>query len=321
MKVRGAYSLEVKKEILSNLSQDSCCKLSFLSAVLKSSEYNISNNGFSIEISTKIKQLLDEVSEIIHSMYGYNAILIKDEDAFNMNERYKLIIEGDIVKPLLIDCGIAKVNEENCFEFVDGIDSELILDECCKKSYIKGLLLACGSVSGIGEKSNRSIDYHLEWVMSSEQTAFDLLELLADFNIFGRKILRKNLFVVYLQKFEQISDLLVVVDAPNAMLSLNEEFAMRTIKNTVNRINNCESANQTKTIDASITQLRAINTIMDTIGIEALGEDLERVCMLRLANEDESLEGLARLSGMTRSALNYRLNKIIKIAEEVSLRD
>ncbi len=318
MRARGAYSLEVKKEILSNLSKDSCCRLSFLSAVLKSSEYNLTNNGFKIEISSKLRELLEEVADIIQSMYGYSPVITQDDDVFNQNERFKIIIEGDIVRPLLIDCGIAKVNEENCFEFVDGIDSELVIDECCKKSYIKGLLLACGSVSGIGEKTNRSIDYHLEWVMSNEQTAYDLLELLAYFNIFGRKILRKNLFVVYLQKFDQISDLLVVVDAPNAMLSLNEEFAMRTIKNSVNRINNCESANQTKTIDASINQLRAINTIMDTIGIEALGEDLERVCMLRLANEDESLEGLAKLSGMTRSALNYRLNKIIKIAEEIT---
>ena len=318
MKNRGAYSLEVKREILENLSQDTCCNLSFLSAVLRSSEYNIVSNGLRVIVSTKVREMLLTVAEIIKSMYGFVPRIEKDEDAFNINQRYKLIIEGDIVKTILIDCGLARYNEENCFEFVDGIDDELVIEECCKKSYIKGLLLSCGSVSGIGEKSNRSIDYHLEWVMTNEKTAFDLLELLTYFNIFGRKILRKNLYVVYLQKFEQISDLLVVVDAPNAMLSLNEEFAMRTIKNTVNRINNCESANQTKTIDASIAQLRAINAIMDTIGLEALGEDLERVCMLRLANEDESLEGLARLSGMTRSALNYRLNKIIKIAEELA---
>ena len=316
MRQRGSYSLEVKNEILDNLSEDSCCKLSFLSAVLKSSEYNITNQGFSVEVSTKLKRLLEVASDIIESLYGIKPRLISDEDIFNQNERYKLIIEGDYVKPMLIDCGIAKI-EDGCFDFVDGVDGELIIDECCKKSYIKGLLLSCGSVSGIGETTNRSIDYHLEWVMTNEQTAFDLLEMLAYFNIFGRKITRKNMFVVYLQKFEQISDLLVVVDAPNAMLSLNEEFAMRTIKNSVNRINNCESANQNKTIDASLLQLRAINTIMDTIGLEALGEDLENICMLRLANEDESLQGLAKLSGMTRSALNYRLNKIIKIADEL----
>ena len=71
MKNRGVYSLEVKREILENLSQDTCCNLSFLSAVLRSSEYNIVSNGLRVIVSTKVREMLLTVAEIIKSMYGF----------------------------------------------------------------------------------------------------------------------------------------------------------------------------------------------------------------------------------------------------------
>ena len=73
----------------------------------------------------------------------------------------------------------------------------------------------------------------------------------------------------------------------------------------------------TKTIDNSLAQLEAIELIKNTIGFEKLDEDLASVCMLRLANVEESLQELANLSGMSKSAINYRFSKIMKIANEI----
>lgn len=312
-----SFSKDVKDEVMDKISTNGCCQLAFLSALIKTSaELNLAN-GLQIEIKTQLDNLFPVVEKIVSSLYGSKTEMVRDEDVFAKMPRYKIIISGDKVKTILFDLGIAKLNDENCFELTQGIESFIIENDCCVKEYIKGAFLGCGSASGIDENRKKSIDYHVEWVFNDDKTASDFMDLLARVDIFGRKVLRKKLYVVYLQRFEQISDMLVLFSAINNMIKLNEEFALRSIKNSVNRISNCENANINKTVESSLNQLKAIELIQNTIGIEALEDGLASLCMLRLANTEESLEELATLAGMTKSAVNYRLNKILKIAKEI----
>ena len=87
----------------------------------------------------------------------------------------------------------------------------------------------------------------------------------------------------------------------------------------INREVNCINANITKTVEASLKQVAAINTIISTVGLESLDEELQEVAMLRLANPEESLEGLLALSSidLSKSGLNHRLKKLIRISEEL----
>ena len=88
----------------------------------------------------------------------------------------------------------------------------------------------------------------------------------------------------------------------------------------MNRQVNCINANISKTVEASLKQVAAINTIISTIGLESLSEELQEVAMLRLANPEESLDELLALSTikLSKSGLNHRLNKLIRIAKELS---
>ena len=313
-----SFSKNTKTEILQNLNNSPCCRLSFLSSLLKTNaEYHISKDGFVIEIKTQLDNLYTIVNEILETHYCQSALLDTEDDIWGKTMRYRIIIDGVKVKTILLDLGIAQISEDNCFEFTDGIDNNIIADDCCKKEYIKGVLIGCGSVSGVDVDNDRSVDYHLEWIFNGEQTALDFLELLSEFNIFARKVTRKKVYVVYIQKFEQITDLLVLCGANQAMLTLNDEYAKRTIKNSVNRISNCENANISKTINASVEQMRAIDTIAQTIGLDSLDNDLYDICMLRLANSEESLKELSELSELTKSAINHKLNKIIKLAKDL----
>ncbi len=312
-----SFSKDVKIEILNNLSENACCKQAFLSALIKTTgEFSISNGELTVNIKTQIEELCDIVSSLV-SPYGLDVSMQREEESFLKLPRYRIIISGETIKQFLLDIKIAYINEENCFDLRVGIELDDLIEECCKKEYIKGALIGCGSVSGVDEEKKKSIDYHIEWVFYNDEVATDFNLLLQSLGIVARKVKRKKMFVVYLQRFEDISDTLVLLGAMQSMLKLNDEFAVRSIKNSVNRISNCENANINKTVESCLAQLDAINTINNTIGIESLSEDLANLCALRLANTEESLEELSSLAGMTKSAVNYRLNKIIKIAKEI----
>ena len=96
-------------------------------------------------------------------------------------------------------------------------------------------------------------------------------------------------------------------------------MTIREVRNNINRQNNCLNANITKTINASVRQVMAIKKIQQTIGLEALPMNLRELCLLRLANPEESLENLTKLTKtpITKSGINHQFSRIIKIAEKI----
>jgi len=312
-----SFSKDIKLEILNNMSEDNCCLKSFLSAIIKTgAEYGFSNGEVEIFIKTQMKELYGKIEDFLKENYHVDVQCKKIDEALFKNTRYEVKISGPNVKSLLIDLNIGEIDKENGFNLKHDLTIST-QNECCIKSFVKGAFIACGSASGVDEKNKKSNNYHIEWVFTSLEKAEDFLKLLELINVSGRVVTRKKLFVVYLQKFETISDMLVLFNAQENMLKLNNEFAKRSVMNSVNRQSNCDTANMTKVIDNSLAQLKAIQLINDTIGIEKLGDDLANICMLRLANIEESLQELATLSGMSKSAINYRFGKIMKIAKEI----
>ena len=161
--------------------------------------------------------------------------------------------------------------------------------------------------------------YLIEFVLNDKSLALELSNLLSEFEIFAKLISRRVQHVVYINKFDVISDLFALLGANSAVLEINNENILRSVRNNINRQNNCTEANINKTINASLNQINAINFISSTIGIESLDANLQEICLLRLANKEESLDNLVKLMGgkISKSGLNHRLNKIIKISNEL----
>ncbi len=312
-----SYAKEVKKEIIEGLSDNACCRLAFLNGLIRAcGEYGITKQ-ITINIKTEFQELFQIVNTTLKRLYSSYAELEVEDDAFNKVVRYNIIINGEVASKILIDCGIARIGNDNCFEFTNTIDKYLIEDTCCKRSFVKGIFVGCGSVSGVSE-DRHSTGYHFECCFINEQVAIDFVDLLAEFDIFCKKVTRKGLFVVYLKSGEQISDILALCEAGEKVIEFNQHIAMRSIINSVNRASNCENANISKTVESSYSQLKAIEVIQQTIGLDSINEELANLCNLRLANSEESLSELSKLTGMTKSALNYRFNKIIKIAKDLT---
>ena len=116
-----------------------------------------------------------------------------------------------------------------------------------------------------------------------------------------------------------VSDLFAIVGAFKSLLKLQNEIAFREVRNNINRQNNCLNANITKTVNASIKQIQAINKIEQTIGFEKLPQNLRELCLVRLANPEESLDNLTKLlsTTITKSGINHQFRRLIKIADKI----
>ena len=167
-----------------------------------------------------------------------------------------------------------------------------------------------------------STGYHMEFASKNELFLQGLQEVLTKFEIFARIVKRKNLYILYVKDANEVSNILALIGAYNAVFSLQNEIAVRELRNKVNRQTNCVNANINKTVEASIKQNDAISTIVSKLGLEELPQNLQDVALLRMANPEESLDELVKLATfpITKSALNYRLTKLIKLAEKLKER-
>ncbi len=179
-----------------------------------------------------------------------------------------------------------------------------------KASYLVGELFSCGIFS------DPSKNYHLEFRKSDKNSAKKLMGVLNFFKLNAKVIERKSYFIVYVKEAEKISDFLKIVGAFNSVLELESLIVLKDMKNNINRKQNCEMSNLTKTISASVKQCNDIEYIIEKFGIDYLSSDLKEVANLRINYPDSSLVEIGQMATvpMTKSSVNYKLKKISKIA-------
>lgn len=321
-----SFAHEVKLEVLQTNIKDECCKLAFLSAVIHScGELTKSGKELFLELKTDIDKIYPLINDCLKTLYGeYAEVRIDDDANINKAVRYVISLPKSCTNPILFDCGIAKISVNNEFTIIQGIDEHIIENDCCAKNYIRGVF-ATSSTSNIvlnGPKtSNRSLSgYHWEFAFVNETFANDFSNLLFSQGIANKKSKRKNLFVLYIKEAEIVSDLLAIVGAFRGLLNLQNEIAIRNVRNNINRQTNCMNANITKIVHASINQINAINIINEQLGFEKLPKTLRELCLVRLANPEESLDNLTKLlsNPITKSGINHQFRRIIKIANNLT---
>ena len=147
----------------------------------------------------------------------------------------------------------------------------------------------------------------------------DLRDLINSFNLRSKVIQRKNSFIIYIKESEQISDLLSIMGAHSALFELENIRIMKEMRNNVNRLVNCETANLSKTVNAAVRQVESIKFIQSEIGLKRLPKNLREIAELRLNYPDESLKELGEMLDppVGKSGVNHRLRKIEKIAGEL----
>lgn len=306
-----SFASETKKE-LTNLEVKECCGKAELSALIRmNGSLSFSNRKLVVDIQTENAAIARRIYILIKRNYSVQVeLLVRKKMRLKKNNVY-IVRLSEKASEILDDL---KILSEG-FVFTHNISEELIKKKCCKRSYLRGAFLAGGSVNNPETSS-----YHLEVFSLYKEHNDSLCELMNTFGLNSKTLERKKGFITYLKEAEKITEFLGIVGAHSALLKFEDIRIVRDMRNSVNRLVNCETANLNKTIGASLRQVENIRYIDKTVGLHILPDKLREIAELRVEYQDVTLKELGEMvsgGSISKSGINHRLRKIDEIAEKL----
>lgn len=277
---------ECKEQILNSIPNNSCCIHAFFNALFSSAEKT--KNGYLL----MAPNFMLEITGKLINKYFPNA---------NVSIWKNFLSVTDNVYDIQIDC--------------DDLNLTHYDNECDRLTILKTLFLLNGNLYYNNDNFKNSKGYSIEFVFNNEKMCQICFTILSENGFNLKQIERQKNYVLYTKNSNIICDLLVLLGATYSALELQNSLAMREVRNSTNRQNNCFGHNLDKTLNSSEKQLEAINYLYENDLLDGLDENLKEIALLRFANPDVSLNELKILLNkpISRAGLKYRLDKIIEI--------
>ena len=301
-----SFSGKVKEELGGQVSRARHCQIAELAALFSccgkmvperdgkfSAKFVTENLTVARKYSILVKKAFQYSIEMSVRGHQYILYILDEEDALTFSKALKLGEGKTLVHELVVQ------------------------RSCCKRVFIRGLFLACGSVA------DPARGYHLEMALGSMGKAREVIRLLQAFEIEAKMVERKKNYIVYVKEGARIVDLLNVMGAHVALMDFENVRILKEVRNSVNRQVNCETANIKKTVSAAARQIEDIQYIRDTSGFGTLPKGLAEIAIIRLEHAEVSLKELGGMLDppIGKSGVNHRLRKLSEIAQEMRNRD
>lgn len=303
-----SFSAETKDELARVIPQNRCCQVAELAALVRiAGTVRLGGDRRpDLVITTEhagVARCSFTLFKEAFSIHGELSAL--RQNRLRKSNTYRITVSGPEVRGLLDELGVLASGKPG------GVAERLIARPCCLRAYLRGVFLACGFVSRPEGSS-----YHLELLVGNEQLADELCALINGLKIGARVAPKKDSYQIYLKDADEIADFLRLIGAYRATLAFENARVVKGMRNQVNRLVNCETANLNKTVSAAIRQREAIERIRATVGLQALPEGLREVARLRLARPEASLSEIGRLlhPPVGKSGVNHRLRRLEEIA-------
>ncbi len=308
-----SFSSEVKNE-LATIRNLQCCNIAELSALFHiGGSVEVSRSGLALSFQTTNNAVIRKLMKMVKDQYQIELTLISKKQ-LNLQKQDLFVVKvTDKVETMMQDLSL--VNKTALF-FHD-VDEKLIRKECCKKAYLRGAFLAGGSIN-----SPDNARYHMEIQAFNQKQAEVLQKLANDFDLNGKIAANKRGWIVYLKEAERISDFLRVTGATNQLFVYEDSRIKRDFKNSINRVINCDIANEKKALDAARQQLEYIETI-EKARVGKLTKAMEEIVFLRKTYPEATLLELSYVSAehfpemISKSALNHRFRALKELAMTV----
>ncbi|MBO7574185.1 MAG: DNA-binding protein WhiA [Bacilli bacterium] len=316
MRNKNSFTSQVKEELVSNSYPSDDRLRALLSAYIRiNGSLVFRHKKTLLQLNTENAKIGRFIYETINEIYKANAqLIVKERKSFTNNKSYMIEI-ADASETIMDDLDIS---------FLEGkISKNIVKNDDTISGYLAGAFLAAGSVN-----SPVTSNYHLEIALNNENYAKWLAKLFAKYknsNIEPKITHRRDEYVIYFKKSDQISNFLIMIGAVSSCLEFEDVRANRDLMNNANRLTNMDTANMKRTIETGTRQKEEIELIDQLLGIDNIGNLKEReLCHLRLANEAASLQELADMMSeifkktITKSNVNHLFRSIHEYYERLN---
>lgn len=305
-----SFASEVKKELTTLEVHREHAKAELAALIRMNGALSLANRHFVLNVQTENAATARRIYSLLKDHYDVQSeLLVRRKMKLKKNNIYIVRLKQDTLT-ILNDLEIV----ENAM-FTDQVSDAIMGNSQKMRSYLRGAFLAGGSVNN--PETSR---YHLEVYSLSEQHSKDIMSMMIYYNLNARMLERRNGYITYLKGAEDISDFLTLIGATSNMLKFEDVRIVRDMRNSVNRMVNCETANLSKTISAAAKQIETIEFIDRTVGLNHLPEKLKEIAELRLEHPEISLKELAEIvpsGAISKSGINHRIRKLNDYAEKL----
>ena len=303
-----SFSSEVKEELKTKTDTAKHCQIAEFAAMMAFGGHihTDTNKKYTIVFVTENETVAAVFTELAAKIFGIteNEIIKDGLQLIIRDEKY--------VKHILMTL---KWLPADTLKDAKRVLASPLIDQkdCTKRASRKGAFLTAGSISDPNKF------YHFEVVCDSNDDALQLQSMMTFFNLDAKITARKKNYIVYIKEGSHITDCLNVCGAYVSQMNLYNVMILKGMRNDVNRKVNCETANLNKTIEAAVKQIRDIEYIRDTVGLDYLKPTLRDVARLRLDNPDMNLKDIGELLDppVGKSGVNHRLRKISETAQSL----
>ncbi|KFN91229.1 putative cytoplasmic protein [Tetragenococcus muriaticus 3MR10-3] len=268
------------------------------------------NQQFILNIQTENAAIARRIYSLLKDHFHVRSeLLVRRKMKLKKNNVYIVRLKQDTKRVL------DELNIMDKTSFNTQVDKEIMGNKQKMRSYLRGAFMATGSINN--PETSR---YHLEIYSVYESHNQDVCKMLNYYDLNARTLERRNGYISYLKGAEYIANFLTLIGATNSMLKFEDVRIVRDMRNSVNRLVNCETANMNKTIDAATKQVQNIQLIEDRVGLSALPDKLQEIAELRLAHPEISLKELGEMiptGAISKSGINHRIRKINEFADKL----
>lgn len=305
-----SYASEVKKELTTLEVHFGNAKAELMALIRMNGSLGLSNHRFILNVQTENPATARRIYSLLKQFYDVESeLLVRRKMKLKKNNLYIVRLNKGsdyVLKDLDILDG---------FQLKETVPLDFLDDDAKVRSYLRGAFLSTGSVNNPETSS-----YHLEIYSLYEDHNQTICEMMNRYGLNARTAKRRSGYITYLKEAEKIADFLSLIGATSSMLKFEDVRIMRDMRNSVNRIVNCENANFNKVADAANRQIESIKYLDKKIGLNNLPVKLQEIAIARMAHPEVSLKELGELvpgGPISKSGVNHRLRKIMEQAEKM----
>ncbi|MDN6639761.1 MAG: DNA-binding protein WhiA [Tetragenococcus sp.] len=305
-----SFAAEVKKELTSLEVHREHAKAELAALIRMNGSLSLFNQRFVLNIQTENAAIARRIYSLLKDHFHvHSELLVRRKMKLKKNNIYIVRLKQD-TKRVLDELSIMDRTSFNT-----QVSNDIVGNAQKMRSYLRGAFMATGSINN--PETSR---YHLEIYSVYESHNQEICNMLNYYDLNAGTLERRNGYISYLKGAEDIANFLTLIGATNSMLKFEDVRIVRDMRNSVNRLVNCETANMNKTIDAASKQVQNIQFIEDRVGLAALPDKLQEIAELRLAHPEISLKELGEMlptGAISKSGINHRIRKINEFADKL----